>query len=65
MWIDSENQKSSSTETGKKHSEYASSYDRRERILAVIEKTRNAPNLTPEEKREIIDDYRKALDSIN
>ena len=40
------------------------SYHRREAIVSAMERVENDPNLTPEEKREMLDDYRKAMDSI-
>lgn len=54
-----------SSKTGKKHSEYSSSYDWREWILAAIERAEKNPDLSPQEKRELIADLKVALNSVD
>ena len=54
-----------SSETGKKQSEYHSSYDWREWILAAIERAEKNPDLSPQKKRELIADLKIALNSVD
>lgn len=54
-----------SKETGKKHSEYSSSHDWREWILEAIERAEKNPDLSPQEKRELIADLMVALRSVD
>ena len=58
-------QRYESTETGKKHREYSSSHDWREWILDAIERTEKNPDLSSQEKREIIADLMIALRSVD